>query len=79
VDGLRAERERLERYLHGQGRTMLSAAEKARTAVTKAIDRAIRDILAVHEPLGRHLELHTKTGRLCVYVPDPASPLSFDL
>ncbi|HXJ35926.1 MAG TPA: AAA family ATPase [Candidatus Eisenbacteria bacterium] len=79
IDALHTERERLEQYVQDQGRTAVSASERARTAVTKAIDRAIADIKAVHEPLGRHLEIHVRTGRYPRYVTDPVAPLTFDL
>jgi CheY-like chemotaxis protein/tetratricopeptide (TPR) repeat protein len=78
-DPLRAEVEQLEAEFRRRGRTYLGAAERARTAVTKAIDRAIDEIAEVHEALGRHLELHVRTGRHCVYIPDAVAPVRFDL
>jgi hypothetical protein len=76
-DDLRAELAGCRAYLGGQGRVLVSAAERARPSVTKAIDRAIAAISEVHEALGHHLRRHVETGRTCVYVPDPAAPVTF--
>jgi CheY-like chemotaxis protein/tetratricopeptide (TPR) repeat protein len=78
-DALRQELERLEVEFERQGRLFLSAAERARSAVTKAIYRAIREIAPVNGPLARHLHLHVKTGRMCMYVPDAVAPAHFEL
>jgi ActR/RegA family two-component response regulator/tetratricopeptide (TPR) repeat protein len=66
-------------YLAGRGPELVSAAERARSCVTKAIGRAIGAIRRAHEGFGHHLARHVETGRLCVYVPDPAAPVSFEL
>jgi hypothetical protein len=57
----------------------VAAVDRARPSVTKAIDRAITAIAEAHGPLGHHLSRHVETGRACVYVPDPASPVHFEL
>jgi hypothetical protein len=49
--------------------------ERARTAVTKAIAKAIREIGMHHPGLGHHLKTHVVTGKLCRYEPDPEHPI----
>jgi len=46
-------------------------AEQARTAVTKRIKAAIRKIAEHHPTLGYQFSRVIKTGRECVYLPDP--------
>ena len=65
-------------YMAGRGTEFVSAADRARSGVTKAIGRAIKAIAVVHEGLAHHLERHVETGRLCVYVPDLAAPVTFE-
>jgi hypothetical protein len=65
-------------YVGGRGSELVSAADRARSGVSKAIGRALKAIHGVHEGLGHHLERHVETGRLCVYIPDPAAPISFE-
>lgn len=61
--------------LGGRDRHPGSAAERARTAVTKAIRSAITHITE-HDPvLGGHLNQAIKTGIYCAYTPDPTAPL----
>lgn len=61
--------------LGGRDRRPGSDAERARTAVTKAIRSAITHI-AEHDPvLGGHLNQAIKTGTYCAYTPDPTAPL----
>ena len=76
---LAQERAECVRYLGGRGTELVSAADRARSGVTKAIGRAIRAIAQVHESLAHHLDRHVETGRLCTYVPDPGAPITFDL
>jgi len=76
---LAQERGECVRYLGGRGTELVSAADRARSGVTKAIGRAIRAIAQVHESLAHHLDRHVETGRLCTYVPDPGAPITFDL
>ncbi len=56
---------------------LVSAAERARSGVTKAIKRALQAIAAC-TTLGHHLDRRIETGRLCVYIPDPAAPVTFE-
>jgi hypothetical protein len=56
----------------GRDRRASSNAERARSAVTKRIKRAIDKIAEVIPPLGRHLATRIKTGYFCSYNPDPA-------
>ena len=48
-------------------------AERARSAVTKRIKAAIKKIGEHHPALGYHLTRVIKTGRQCVYIPDPGA------
>ena len=77
-DALRAELAECRGYLTSSGGGILSASDRARPSVTKAIDRAIAAIAAALPVLGHHLRRHVETGRTCVYVPDVAAPLRFD-
>ena len=72
------ERAECEAYLAGRGTEIMSPADRARSGVTKAIGRALKAIRTVHEGLAHHLERHVETGRLCMYVPDPATPVTFE-
>jgi TolB-like protein len=56
--------------LGGRARTLGSAAEKARTAVTWRIRSAIRKVAAAHPALGRHLANSVRTGSFCAYAPE---------
>jgi ActR/RegA family two-component response regulator/tetratricopeptide (TPR) repeat protein len=76
---LRAELAQCRGYLAAQAGGLVSAVDRARPSVTKAIDRAIGAVTEAHGALGHHLSRHVETGRSCVYVPDPASPLRFEL
>jgi TolB-like protein len=58
--------------LRGRSRTLGSAAERARSAVTWRIRSAIRKTATVHPRLGRHLENAVRTGTFCVYRPETA-------
>ena len=49
--------------------------EHARVNVRRAVAAALRRIVAVHPPLGRHLGATIKTGAFCRYTPDPRGPL----
>jgi FixJ family two-component response regulator/tetratricopeptide (TPR) repeat protein len=75
---VRAELATCRGYLAAHGGGLLSAADRARPSVRKAIDRAITALIAVHPVLGHHLRRHVETGRTCVYVPDIAMPVRFD-
>ncbi len=77
--GLLHEQRECARYLSRRSREMVGAADRARSGVTKAISRAIDAIARVHPALGHHLARHVETGRLCMYVADPGSPMVFEL
>ena len=51
--------------------------EQARIAVTKRIKDAVRRIRQHHPSLGYHLARVIKTGRHCVYLPDPERPVTW--
>jgi hypothetical protein len=65
--------------LGGRLRQASSPAERARTAVTKAIRGAVRRIVAESPAVGNHLSRSVRTGILCVYEPDPTQPVSWGL
>jgi CheY-like chemotaxis protein len=65
--------------LGGRDRKVGSDAERARINVTRAI-KAVLDRIAEHSPaLGKHFEATLRTGTFCSYVPDPRSPLRWEL
>ncbi len=53
--------------LGGRLRSFADAPERARTAVRKAIKRAIDEIAAANPALGRHLVSRVETGTVCCY------------
>ncbi len=53
--------------LGGRSRAFADAPEHARTAVRKAIKRAIEQISAANPAVGRHLVARVSTGTLCCY------------
>jgi hypothetical protein len=73
ADGEQAELERLTRELGralglgGRARTFADVPERARTAVRKAIKRAIDEISAANPAVGRHLATSVSTGTVCCY------------
>lgn len=54
----------------GRSRSLGSAAERARSAVTWRIRNAIRKLASVHPRLGRHLDNSVRTGTFCAYEPE---------
>lgn len=80
VRALEAEREALRSQLgevlaaSGRSRRFVDSGERARTAVRKAITRAIDVITSSDDQLGAELRATITTGRSCSYVPDPARP-----
>src|SRR5262249_62429999 len=61
--------------LGGRNRRALSASERARQSVSKAI-KGVVDRLAQHDPsLGHPLSRCIKTGTFCSYQPDPPCPM----
>ena len=65
--------------LGGRDRKAASDAERARVNVTRAI-KAVLDRIAEHSPaLGEHFAATIRTGQFCVYVPDPRTPLRWEV
>ncbi|HUP75303.1 MAG TPA: hypothetical protein VM282_19820 [Acidimicrobiales bacterium] len=60
--------------LGGRGRRAVSASERARVAVTRAVRHAIARIGESHPELGEHLTRTIRTGTYCAYSPDPHTP-----
>jgi tetratricopeptide (TPR) repeat protein len=65
--------------LGGRTRQPGTPAERARTAVTKAIKAAIARIARQHPALGDHLSHAVRTGTFCVYSPDPTASVTWRL
>jgi len=59
----------------GRARAFSDAGERARTAVRKAIKRAIDEIRASDPDLAALLDTTVTTGNICSYTPDPQRPL----
>lgn len=72
LDALTAELRTLVR--HGRSRRFADADERARTAVRKAIVRAIEAVAELDEAAGDHLRRSVVTGTRCVYRPGPLGP-----
>jgi hypothetical protein len=53
--------------LGGRVRSFADAPERARTAVRKALKRALDEILAADATVGRHLAERVETGAVCCY------------
>jgi hypothetical protein len=53
--------------------------EQARMTVTKRVKAAVQKVGVHHASLGHHLSTCIKTGRTCVYMPDPARPIAWTL
>jgi hypothetical protein len=72
---LKEEISKLEKYLgevethQGQARKVAGTAQRSRTSVTNAINRAIDHISGQHPDLGRHLKESIKTGTAPTYAP----------
>jgi CheY-like chemotaxis protein len=65
--------------LGGRDRKAASDTERARINVTRAIKAAL-DRIAEHGPeLGAHFETTLRTGTFCLYLPDPSSPIRWQL
>jgi hypothetical protein len=63
--------------LGGRDRRTSSNAERARSAVTKCIKKAIREIGEAIPSLGYHLAARIKTGYFCSYNPHPDRPVAW--
>jgi len=62
--------------LGGRPRSFAGPAERARTAVRKAIKRALDEIAAADPELGRHLRETIRTGYSCSYAPGAGAAAS---
>jgi len=65
--------------LAGRDRKTSSEAERARSAVTKRIKRAIRKIGEAIPSLGHHLSARIRAGYFCSYNPHPDRPVVWKL
>jgi hypothetical protein len=63
----------------GRDRKTFSDAERARSAVTKCIKKAIQKIGDANPSLGSHLAARIKTGYFCSYNPHPERPVVWKL
>jgi len=63
----------------GCGRKAASHQERARQIVSKNIKAALEKIGTSHPNLAHNLATHIRTGRTCVYTPDPEHPISWVL
>lgn len=63
--------------LGGRDRKTSSDTERARSAVTKCIKKAIQKIREANPSLGFHLAARIKTGYFCSYNPHPDRPLTW--
>jgi non-specific serine/threonine protein kinase len=63
----------------GRDRKTSSDAERARSAVTKCIRKAIEKIGDASPSLGSHLAARIKTGYFCSYNPHPDRPVAWRL
>jgi hypothetical protein len=65
--------------LGGRARLTDGTAQRARMSVTRTLRYALSR-LAEHQPdLGAHLDRAVRTGTYCAYVPDPLTPMSWEL
>ena len=63
----------------GRDRKTSSDTERARSAVTKCIKKAIQKIGDANPSLGSHLAARIKTGYFCSYNPHPDRPVAWKL
>jgi hypothetical protein len=63
--------------LGGRDRRTSSDTERARSAVTKCIKKAVREIGEAIPSLGYHLTARIKTGYFCSYHPHPDRPVAW--
>ena len=61
--------------LGGRDRATVTAAERARVAVTLRIREVLRRLCQSDPALGRYLATSIKTGRFCSYTPTPDHPI----
>jgi tetratricopeptide (TPR) repeat protein len=83
ADGLRAELDALIDQIeaatahHGRSRAFVDEAERARTAVRKALKRAIDTIGHAAPALAELLRVSISTGTRCSYAPDPRDAVTW--
>ena len=65
--------------LGGRDRPTGSPSERARISATRAIRAAMTRIAEQSPSLGAHFEASVRTGTYCAYVPDPLSPVTWQL
>lgn len=65
--------------LHGADRKAVSAAERARVNVTRAVKSVIERIAEHDRALAHHLTSTVRTGTFCSYVPAPDDPPTWQL
>lgn len=63
--------------LGGRDRQAVSAAERARVSVTRAIRAALARIAEHGTALSAHLDATIRTGAFCSYTPDPRAPITW--
>jgi AAA ATPase domain len=63
--------------LGGRSRRAGSVSERARLNVTRAVKSATKRIAASDAGLAAHLQATVHTGSVCVYSPDPRSPITW--
>ena len=63
--------------LGGRSRRAGSVAERSRLNVTRAVRSSLRRIAIADDGLASHLEATVHTGTVCVYSPDPRSPMDW--
>ena len=63
--------------LGGRDRPTGSDAERARINVVRSIRRTISAVALQAPLLGAHLEVSVRTGRHCIYLPEPGSAMSW--
>jgi len=64
--------------LGGRDRRAASAAERARVNATRTIGGTVKKIARLCPRLGEHLRATVRTGYLCVYAPDPTTPVRWE-
>ncbi|MDO8365033.1 MAG: hypothetical protein Q7V88_19240 [Actinomycetota bacterium] len=65
--------------LGGRPRSVGGTAERARTSVTRSLRYALERLAQHHPALAAHLGHSVRTGTYCAYVPDPLSPIVWNL
>lgn len=63
--------------LGGRARRAGSAGERARVNVTRAVKALMPRIAEIDSNLAAHLSATVRTGTVCVYAPDPRSPIEW--